>query len=188
MNYLIRLSERPRDFQRARVYKAEEEAFRNDSLLDSILPSLEECEKYVRRVVRMKRLSCIEYAPDHHSHTLKQGWMPVIKDARGSVFARALGDEIRLPHWARKRWVILHELTHLLMPRHLSSHGWEFCATYLKVVQYAEGREVRDRLKAAFQKHRVRFRHKRKVTMTPERRIKLADQMAAMGAPRRVAR
>ena len=178
----------PRDSQRSRVYKAEREAFKGHVNLDYILPSLESCEKYARHVAQLKRISRIEYAPAHYSHKLKAGWTPTISDGRGSPRARALGSVIQLPHWARKKWVILHELTHLLVPWHIRpSHGWEFCATYLKVVLYAEGREAHDLLKASFKKHKIRFRPKRTITMTPERKAELSARMAAMRAARKAA-
>lgn len=69
-----------------------------------------------------------------------------------------------LDRWARKKWIIIHELAHTVNHNEngspnslaLQGHGWQFCAIYLQLVQMAFGIEAKKALKAEFRNGNVR--------------------------------
>ena len=100
--------------------------------------------------------------------------------ARGG-FARD-GKEIALSRWGRQKWVVIHELAHII--DHLENgrtgaiwhmdHGWQFCAIYLQLVGMAFGYEAKKALREEFKKRGVKYtkpqsmrsaRHKRELSI-----------------------
>lgn len=154
-----------RDTQRKRLYDAEREAIWD---MGRKLPQVEECERYVARVLASKwwmdrcPVRCIQ-----------------IKDGRGCRWATMRGRVIVLPKWARKELVVLHELGHVLTYQgaRTASHGREFAAAYLGLVQRFMGGMAARELKAAFKRHRVRYRPKRQ--LSPERLAALRERFQA---------
>jgi len=59
---------------------------------------------------------------------------------------------------AVSKWVVLHELVHLMTPDPFAPHGKEFCGVYLELVKRFIGRGHWLTLKAAFKPERVRYR------------------------------
>jgi len=170
-----------RDTQRSKLYKAEQ-------VLDRFAAPLREVadvEKYIARQMKRATLRArygTAVDPDR--------WSLAIKDGRGTRCALAYGSHaISLPLWARKDWVVLHELAHVIHNR-LSrsfggsriaelhggaSHGWQFAAIYLDLVRFCMGAEAHDALKASFKERKVRFRPKRSAgPATPEQKARLA--------------
>lgn len=145
-----------RDVQRKRVYTAEVEAFDTDKKTDA--PTLREVkavEKYVKKVFSSKRVQ---------KEWVMARWAPEVKDGRGRRRACAYGgDAISIPVWARREWIILHELAHIIAIRHygaspyIAGHGWEFCKTYLRLVEIIMGKEAYLKLEKSFLKHGVKF-------------------------------
>ena len=146
---------RPRDNQRARLYRAEREAF---DVYSEATPRLDfaAVERFVARVVgepwfadRFGTLGAVR-----------------IKDGRGTRHAYSAYDQRRhgvlfsFPRWSRSVPVLLHEIAHpASMRRHglIAAHGPEFAAAYLALVARHLGEESHARLDAAFAKHRVRY-------------------------------
>jgi|694.fasta_scaffold83389_12 putative metallohydrolase (TIGR04338 family) len=142
-----------RDSQRKKVYTAEVEAFDHDKKTDD--PTFREVkavEKFVKKVFSMKRVQ---------KEWPKTNWLPRVKDGRGCRNAIAHGSgAISIPVWARREWVILHELAHIITARHYygaAGHGWEFCKTYLRLVEIVMGKEAFLALEKSFLKHGVKF-------------------------------
>jgi putative metallohydrolase (TIGR04338 family) len=91
----------------------------------------------------------------------------IIKDGRGRRMACFRGwHTIVLPKWARGRWVMLHELAHMMVDhqrswnycRPVAAHGPEFAWVYMRLVRHALGPNESTRLQGAFVSHRVRYR------------------------------
>ena len=87
---------RPRDFQRARVYRWEAE---HVFPLAADRLTLEQCRALVERAYRWRE------APGS-----RPGWAPpTVTDGRGRRHACGSRTAIKLPRWARTRAVVLHE-------------------------------------------------------------------------------
>lgn len=81
----------------------------------------------------------------------------------------ATGRELpTLPAWAKQSAaMVLFQLARTIngrdgSPAYRATHGWEFCAIFLKLVLYMLGREAHDTVKASFKTHKVRFTKPRK--------------------------
>lgn len=74
------------------------------------------------------------------------------------VYGSATGGEGRmaLPPWSRNEVVILHEITHSLVPSSAASHGPEFAATFLFLVDRVLGSEAKAALLEEFRKRKIR--------------------------------
>ena len=168
-----------RDTQRHRVYKS-------DTALMAIakpLPTVEEVERYVKRVFGMKRVQ----AAFPSCRTL-----PEVKDGRGRRRAGGSSAMITIPLWARNEAVVLHELAHTVCQRThgrwVAGHGWQYCAIYLTLTLHGMGREAHDVLKAAFKANRVRYTAPRKrKPMDPARKAELVARLAAYRLQKRTA-
>lgn len=107
---------KPRDFQRARVYRWE---------AAHVFPhagepmSLAACRALVEEVF---------------------GWAgrpaPVVTDGRGRRHACGSPDAIKLPRWSRTRAIVLHECAHGLAP---DMHGPAFVAVYVALLERFAG-------------------------------------------------
>ncbi len=139
--------QRPRDSQRSRVYAAEKAAFSEWAAR----LTLEQCEAYVAKV--WARVWDADFPTSNRGSQ-----PPTVKDGRGTRRALSYGGTIGLPRWARKEWVILHELAHELTARKFAGHGPEYVACYLQLVEIFLGFEQREKLGAEFLKRRVKTR------------------------------
>jgi putative metallohydrolase (TIGR04338 family) len=164
---------RQRDSQRSRVYKS-------DKALVAIakpLPSVEEVERYVRRVFGMKRIA------DAFPKSRVSTWLPEVRDGRGRRSAAGCAGFSTMPTWSRNEAIVLHELAHTICQREhgdASGHGWQFCSIYLTLTLHAMGREAHDVLKAAFKANRVKFTAPRKrAPMDPARKAEMIARLAA---------
>jgi len=129
-----------RDFQRARLYRAEREALGEDPWMKRL--SFEECRQLVQSAARYVR-----------------GPVPkVVYYARR--YATASAHEIILPRWAWIPWIVLHEYAHLLTR---DGHGPEFAGTYLRLVRRFMGKEAADALRKAYRLCRVKYRRNSKI-------------------------
>lgn len=169
-----------RDTQRQKLYRAE-----NEALGGLPVPigdnSVDDIRRYCVRVLTSRTAEKIverKFENDHFE----------VGDGRGRRKACAENwNEIKLPIWARNKYVVLHELSHVLRMRywrwrgnrekHEAGHGREFAATYLQLVLIFMGRPAHNALKASFKKHHVRFRPKR-----TRARIVTAEQLEVMRA------
>ena len=166
-----------RDSQKSKLYLSE--AVLHNWTKEK-LPAVGDVEAYADKVWASKRIRAAFPIATGHNHP-----RPVVKDGRGTSHARGGAYFINIPRWARNPVVVLHELAHTINSRELcgrphAGHGWEFCATFLKLVLYMLGREAHDKLKAEMKACRVRFRPPRKsVPLSPERREQMIAVLAA---------
>lgn len=168
-----------RDTQRSKLYKAEEVL---EGPHTKVFRDLQDITAFVEKVVKSKRFRGlsnwkrsvtlrVESGAGRRSAAFKDGHLDVVR--------------LTLPVFARKDWIILHELSHYLVyvdeklnGREAAIHGREFCNYYLKLVSYFLGREEADKLKESFRKNKVRYLPKR--TLSPERRAKAIQQLAKL--------
>jgi hypothetical protein len=175
-----------RDSQRSKVYAAEREAggietYANERTpVEFTLPTVRDLEIYVAMVMGRQRLSS-RYGEIVSYHPVRVG------DGRRRRSACAGMHQIDMPRGMRTKWVVLHELAHVIcsrledrLPRdkRTAGHGWRFAEIYLYLVKTHLGQARHDALRAAFKTHRVRFREPVRRQMTPEQRAACAARLA----------
>lgn len=123
-----RRAARPRDFQRARLYRWEAE---------HVLPrlaaplSLEACRRLIEAAYRWRE------APG-----ADPGWAPPeLTDGRGRRHACGSRAVIKLPRWARTRAIVLHECAHGMAD---DQHGPRFVAVYVALLERFGGLDPAD--------------------------------------------
>jgi hypothetical protein len=117
---------RVRDFQRSRVYRWEDE---HVLVHDPRLLSLAEARALVETVFRWAEPRAAR----------KPDWRPpIVGDGRGRRHAAGSRASIRLPRWARRRAIVLHECAHGLAH---DRHGPAFVATYVDLLERFRGLE-----------------------------------------------
>lgn len=146
----------PRDSQRARVYAAEDLAFGmiNERTLARVGAC---CEDLSQDEVALFVSAALGDRP-LPSLRFKRGGAAILRFAD---WQGARGAELILPLWAMRRWVICHELAHLVTRRKhgtaVASHGPEFCFEYLSLVRGSIGEAAEARLLWCFRLKRVKF-------------------------------
>lgn len=108
-------------------------------------PSLEACQSYYDAIIKR---AWFQNRWKYHS----------VNVIRGNG-ATASGRTIRLAYWARKEWVLLHELAHTLTPSRYAAHGREFAGILLFLVQQVMGKAEADKLREQFKAHKVRYNY-----------------------------
>jgi len=125
-----------RDFQRARLYRAECEAFEPRPWAKEL--SLEECRQLVKKAAKF---TC--------------GPIPEVVDGRGRRHACGGAYRIALPRHFRIINIVLHEYTHAITR---DGHGREFARNYLRLVRRFMGKDVANTLKESFRLLGVKYR------------------------------
>jgi hypothetical protein len=185
-----------RDMQRRRVYRAEGMAW-DDHPADKVeFPEIEDVAREVKRLLDSRRVwKAFPFMSPHTPKSHERASF-TIEDGRGSRTARGGASGLAFPRRQRRRWVILHELAHLLHAReqkavrasmalvdsdiftrkgYTAAHGWRFCMIYLQLVRWFVGKAEHDALKAHFKGLRVRYRPPR--VMSPEQRAAAAERL-----------
>ena len=133
---------RPRDSQRARLYRAEGEVDPGRRL-----PTVERMQAWVDALVATDWFvarwgtRCFEVRPGF-------GHRRATADANGVL---------QMPKWARSELVLLHEVAHCLTPVTLASHGPEYAGILLALARRGMGPGTAQRLEDAFDRERVRW-------------------------------
>ena len=139
-----------RDFQRSAVYKSE-------CLKDGVMfETMQQCKEYGEIIVNS------EYWKSQKGRKRFK-----LKDGRGCCNAKAgskgihrNADTVTLPKWARKKWVIIHEFSHLLTNMTdfgTSPHGAVFCKHYLMLVKELLGQDDYEMLIGKFNDNGVKY-------------------------------
>jgi putative metallohydrolase (TIGR04338 family) len=145
-----------RDFQRSKVYAAERSALSGDPTPD--WATVKEVQVFVNRITRTQWWLKRSWNERHRNREV------LVVDGRGSSSGRAFWSArrrtavIALPRWARSRWVVCHELAHLMTPDRFAPHGAEWAANYLALVRRWIGPDAADALEASFVRDRVKHR------------------------------
>ena len=133
---------RPRDSQRARLYRAE----------DEVGPG--------RRLATVEALQA--YVDDlRGTDWFRSRWgTPSFEVRPGYGHRRATADRngvLQMPRWARTEVVLLHEVAHCLTPATFAAHGAEYAGVLLSLVRRAVDSGTAQRLEDAVASHRVRW-------------------------------
>lgn len=162
---------RARDSQKSKVYAAEWALLDRDRAGRERLDTVPEIQAWVDKITASawwrKRY------PRVKKITVKNG------AGQRRALAFPYRQEISLPKWSRSKGIIIHEITHLVVPVSVASHGWEFCSEYLAIVKHFLGQGDHDALKAAFDKRKVRYRKPRqRAPLTDEQKAVLVERLA----------
>ncbi|HEX7276679.1 MAG TPA: hypothetical protein VF244_04830 [Acidimicrobiales bacterium] len=134
--------DRPRDNQRARLYRAE-----NEVDAGRPLPTVAVMQAYVDGVAA--------------SAWFVDRWGARAFDVRpghGHTRATASPDGVlQMPRWARREMTILHEMAHCLTPVTFAAHGSEYAGVLLALVRRAMGLGPAQALEEAFGRQRVKW-------------------------------
>lgn len=149
---------RTRDFQRSRLYRAERRmwARRGELGPDPALEKIEDCQRYVNRVLSSKS---VEKALE--AEGLKWRMRTIrVRPGRGCRTASLTWCEMQLPKWARKPVVILHETAHAVTDGkpNAPDHGVNFCKACLVLVRQMLGPIAETQLRECFLELGVKFR------------------------------
>jgi len=132
---------RPRDSQRARLYRAE---FEVDA--GRRLPTVPILQAYADSLVQFDWFRA--RWPDR-AFEIRPGY--------GHRRATATVDGVlQMPKWARSELVVLHEVAHCVTPWAYASHGPEYAGVLLCLVRRAMGPAPAQALEDAFDRQRVR--------------------------------
>ena len=142
---------RPRDNQRARIYRAEWAAEARGMTVTPI-PTVLELQAFVDRMVESRWIRS------------RWGKVPItVHDGRGFRKATAFnwgrlsrGGDIYMPVWSRKTWVICHEVAHILTGSYHAGHGPEFAGIFLALTEKFVDKPSADLLREAFREKKVR--------------------------------
>lgn len=146
---------RPRDNQKSRLYASEWEVF---GWPKTEFKDMAELEDYFWKVME-----------NHHVQKRYQAARDAVAGvtnihiANGAGFRRAMtiweDNRIRVafPRKMRTKWVVLHEIAHVLSPHDAAYHGREFCQVYLHLIRLFFGAETEKLLKAGMKKHKCKY-------------------------------
>ena len=133
---------RPRDTQRARLYRAENEVDPGRPL-----PTVAALQAYVDDLAA--------------SDWFLARWRArrfEVRPGYGHRRATADGDGVlQMPRWARQELIVLHEVGHCLTPADVASHGAEYAGVLVCLVRRRMGPGPAQALEDAFLRHRVRW-------------------------------
>ncbi|MDQ3897873.1 MAG: hypothetical protein M3326_11655 [Actinomycetota bacterium] len=133
---------RPRDSQRARLYRAEGEVRTGRGL-----PTVETMQAYVDALLG--------------ADWFLARWGTRRFEVRpGFGHRRATANEhgvLQMPKWARTELVLLHEVAHCLTPLTAAAHGPEYAGVLLALARRAMSPGTAQSLEDAFARHRVRW-------------------------------
>ncbi len=134
--------DRPRDSQRARLYRAE-----NEVDAGRALPTVAAMQGYVDGVAA--------------TGWFLDKWGPHTFDVRpGHGHKRATATPagvLQMPRWARRELTVLHEMAHCVTPVTFAAHGSEYAGVLLALVRRAMGLGPGQALEDAFGRHRVKW-------------------------------
>ena len=133
-----------RDYQRAKVYKAEDLV-----KVGSIkFKSLAETQEFVNSIVK----SC------WYKNRFFRWSRVKVEDGRKVAYGFPTEGFIHAPKWARTNLFILHEFAHVIGRMDVPDHGKEFCALYLLLVKRWIGPDCAKELKEKFKEFGVEYR------------------------------
>ena len=133
---------RPRDSQRARLYRAEGEVDTGRRL-----PTVDKMQAYV------DGLLCADWF-------LTRWGERTLEVRPGFGHRRATANEhgvLQMPKWARTELVLLHEVAHCLTPVTVASHGPEYAGVLVALARRAMSPGTAQSLEDAFARHRVKW-------------------------------
>lgn len=175
---------RDRDNQRSKVYRAEHEFYgpKGFSKDAADFKTVEECLEFAQKILRDPKVVEAYPSATQVAKTIE------VKPGQGKRKASAefYGTVLKLPLWSRRKWVICHEVAHLLVGPPASAHGWQFVECYLLLVRREISPEASEGLRKTFKQWKVRYTPPRaKRTFTEEQRQVLRERMQGVNKARR---
>ena len=146
---------RPRDNQKSRLYASEWEVFGWPKME---FKNMDEVKDYTWKVLSNYHVQ----RKYEVARKIVDGDVP-LKFSNGAGARRAWARIqpglywLNFPRTFRNKWVVLHEVSHLLTPDDVQSHGREFCQTYLHLIKLFFGQETQNNMKAAMKKHNCKY-------------------------------
>lgn len=137
---------RARDFQKSKVYRAEDSIISYDG--DMTFP---EVHDFLRSIIS-SRWWRNRYPGITEFVVINRGAKVT---AYGSLYRGKA--QVELPRWAWQHLVILHELTHALTRSKAPWHGREFCSIYLQLIKHFISWLVWREMKEAFKQEGVKY-------------------------------
>jgi hypothetical protein len=141
---------KPRDVQRRRLYHAERQvsAYKRD-----LLPTIPDIELFVDQMLA--------------SHWLRTQFTPKVLEqirvvsGRQNRTAYACGSTISMPRWARSKFIVIHEVCHVVCDRYfgndfIAGHGVEFATLQVAMVTHFLGEQDGRELHQAFMRYGVK--------------------------------
>ena len=124
---------RPRDVQAKRLYHAEHQV---SAFLRDTLPTVHDIEKFVDDMLACRSLR-VHFGP----RVLDQ---ITVLNGRQNRTAYARDSTISMPYWSRSKFVVIHEVCHVLCGRHygrdsIAGHGLEFASLQVAMVSHFLG-------------------------------------------------
>jgi len=161
------LVERQRDSQRKKLYRAEDVAFyepfipgeARKSVFGRDGLSVAEAQSFIDGILDSA------WFRDEFQVSDRRDPLVEVVAGRANSSARAGGGiytgRISAPAWARREWVLLHELAHIVTRTawgpYVAAHGWLFANVYLRLVGRFLGLDAEAALVAAFDAGRVKY-------------------------------
>ena len=177
-----------RDNQKSRLYAAERMAFGSVWEIKPDFKTLKECEEFLAKVFAHKVFQRHYPMADGLNILLRPGKRARRAYAGTHEMDGVTYDSITLPRWARRKWVILHELSHHLTKLTTNSdfepHGYQFANIYLDLVGRHIGIKERRELKHSYVAKKVRTWEKKPSAHTDEHRQMLSERMKRINEAR----
>jgi len=149
LGYILR--SRPRDEQRKRLYQAEREI---EALLRDPLPTIAQMQHFVDEILKSRYLQTYFTPRVLAPITVLSGRRP--RQATAMSFLST----IAMPHGARYKLIVLHEMAHILADRYygadfIEGHGREFATFFLDLVSHFLSADDCQDLLEAFRRNNV---------------------------------
>ena len=135
---------RPRDVQRRRLYRAEQQV---SAHLRDMLLTVPDIENFVDQMLASRWLRL--HFPERVLDPFR------VVSGRDGKEAYACGSTISMPFWARSKFITIHEVCHVLCDRYygndfIAGHGPEFATLFVAMVTQFLGDEDGLELHQAF--------------------------------------
>lgn len=181
-----------RDNQKSRLYAAERMAFGYEWDVKPDFKTLPQVDAYIHSVTKGKIFQ--RHYPEWSQVNL------YLRPGRRARMAFASMHEvdgeyrhsITLPLWARRKWVILHEMAHIINdlrnPGPKAAHGYQFALIFLDLVEKGMGKDARRELRKCYRAKGVSTVEERTCNHSPEYRQMLSERMKRINAERNAKR
>jgi putative metallohydrolase (TIGR04338 family) len=135
---------KPRDVQRRYLYHAERQV---SAFVRDMLPTVHDIETFVDDMLATRWLRV---------HFAEKVLDPItVLNGKHNRIPYARGPAISMPYWSRSKFIVIHEVAHVLCGRHygrdsIAAHGAEFASLQVAMVSHFLGEQDGQELHVAF--------------------------------------